>query len=81
MRVASDGTFAVDAAKIKQNVTDLTRDLMTMQAVGDYAAAKQLMDKYVNIRPQAQSVFDKLKGVPVDIEPRFVTANELLATP
>ena len=81
VRVASDGTFAIDAAKMKQNVIDLTRDLMTMQAVGDYAAAKQLMDKYVNIRPQAQAVFDKLKGVPVDIEPRFVTANELMATP
>jgi hypothetical protein len=75
--VAADGTFAVVPGKIKQNVTDLTRDLMTMQALGDYAAAKQLMDSLVNIRPQAQSVFDKLKGVPVDIEPRFVTADEL----
>jgi hypothetical protein len=76
--VAADGTFAVDAGKIKQNVTDLTRDLMTMQAVGDYAAAKQMMDTLANIRPQAQAVFDKLKNVPVDIEPRFVTADELL---
>ena len=31
-------------AKIKQNVIDLTRDLMTMQAIGDYAAAKQMVD-------------------------------------
>jgi hypothetical protein len=76
--VASDGTFAVDQAKIKQNVTNLTRDLMTMQAVGDYAAGKQLLDKLANIRPQAQAIFDKLKNVPVDIEPRFVTADELL---
>ena len=81
VRVAADGTFAIDAAKIKQNVTDLTRDLMTMQAVGDYAGAKQMMDKLANIRPQAQAVFDKLKEVPVDIEPRFVTADQLLATP
>jgi hypothetical protein len=76
--VAPDGTFAVDASRIKQNVIDLTRDLMTMQANGDYAAAKQLMDKYANVRPQAQAVFDKLKQVPVDIEPRFKTAEELL---
>jgi len=76
--VAADGTFGVDAAKFRQNVTDLTRDLMTMQAVGDYAAAKQLLDKYANIRPPSQAVFDKLKTVPVDIEPRFVTADELL---
>jgi hypothetical protein len=76
--VGRDGTFAVDPAKIRQNVTDLTRDLMTMQAVGDYGAAKQLLDKLANVRPQAQAIFDRLKNVPVDIEPRFVTAEALL---
>jgi hypothetical protein len=54
---------------------------MTMQAVGDYAAAKQMMEKFAVIRPQTQAVLDKLKGVPVDIEPRFVTAEQLLSTP
>ncbi len=76
--VAPDGTFAVDHTKFKQNVVDLTRDLMTMQAMGDYAAGKQLLDTLGNIRPPARAVFDKLKGVPVDIEPRFLTADELL---
>jgi len=75
--VAADGTFAVDAAKIRQNVTDLARDLMTLQATGDYAAAKQLLSTMAVVRPQAQKVFDKLKDVPVDIEPRFVTAAQL----
>ena len=50
-----------------------------MQAVGDYAAAKQMIDKLVSIRPPVQAVLDKLKDVPVDIEPRFVTAEQLLA--
>jgi hypothetical protein len=77
--VAQDGTFAVNPERIKQNVIDLTRDLMTMQAVGDYAAAKQIMEKLAVVRPQTQVVLDKLKGVPVDIEPRFVTAEQLLA--
>src|SRR4051812_11148173 len=75
---AQDGTFAVNAATFKQNVTDLTRDLMTMQASGDYTAAKQMMEKLGNVRPPTQAVFDKLKSVPVDIEPRFVTAERLL---
>jgi hypothetical protein len=76
--VASDGTFGVDAAKFKQNVTDLTRDLMTMQAMGDFGAAKQLLDQMARVRPQTQAILDKLKNVPVDIEPRFATADELL---
>ena len=70
--VAPDGTFAVNAERIKKNVTDLTRDIMTMQAVGDYAAAKQMIEKLAVVRPQTQAVLDRLKNVPVDIEPRFV---------
>ena len=76
--VAADGTFSVEAAKFKQNVTDLTRDLMTLQALGDYAGAKQLLETLANVRPQTQAVLDKLKNVPVDIEPRFTTAEQLL---
>jgi hypothetical protein len=76
--VAPDGTFAVDAAKIKQNVTDLTRDLMTLQANGDYAGAKQLLDTLATVRPPTRAILDKLKDVPVDIEPRFRTAEALL---
>jgi hypothetical protein len=78
--VAPDGTFAVNAERIRQNVIDLTRDIMTMQALGDYAAAKQMIEKMAVVRPPVQVILDKLKDVPVDIEPRFVTANELLAT-
>jgi hypothetical protein len=79
--VSPDGTFAVNAPRIRQNVIDLTRDIMTMQAVGDYAAARQLIDTLVSIRPPVQAVLDKLKDVPVDIEPRFVTAQQLLSAP
>ena len=78
--VAQDGTFAVNPERIKQNVLGLTRDLMTMQAVGDYAAAKQMMEKLAVVRPQTQTVLDRLKGVPVDIEPRFVTAEQLFSS-
>ena len=75
--VGADGRFAVDSAKIKQNVTDLTRDLMTLQATGDYAGAKALVEKLAVIRPPVQAVLDRLMDVPVDIEPRFVTAQQL----
>ena len=77
--VAQDGTFAVNTQRIKQNVVDLTRDIMTMQAVGDAAAAKQMIEKLAVVRPPVQAVLDKLDAVPVDIEPRFVTAEQLLA--
>jgi hypothetical protein len=79
--VNADGTFAVDAAKIKGAVTELTRDLLTLQASGDAARAKDLLDRMAVVRPPVQRVLDRLKAVPVDIEPQFVTARELAATP
>jgi hypothetical protein len=77
--VNADGTFAVNAAMIKENVTGLTRDIMTMQALGDYAGAQRMMATLATVRPPVQVVLDRLKDVPVDIEPRFVTAEQLLA--
>src|SRR6185503_11853411 len=78
--VNADGTFQVNADTFKQNVIDLTRDLMTMQAVGDYGAAKAIIDKLGVIRPPTQAILDKLAAVPVDIEPRYVTAQQLEAS-
>jgi hypothetical protein len=75
---AADGTFAVNPARIKQNIIDLTRELMTMEAVGGYVDAKQMIAKMAVVRPSVQRVLDKLaNSVPVDIEPRFVTASQL----
>jgi len=76
--VNSDGTFAVVDGKIRAAVTNLTRELMTLEADGNYAGAQELLKKMVVIRPEVQRVLDKLKDVPVDIEPRFIGAAELL---
>ncbi|MEO7495830.1 MAG: hypothetical protein ABIT83_12460 [Massilia sp.] len=76
-----DGTFAVDFKKIKQAVMDLDREFLTIEATGDYARAKDMMTKYVVIRPDVQKALDKMKVVPNDIRPTFVTAASLTATP
>ncbi|MFI5112478.1 MAG: hypothetical protein ACHP9S_06620 [Terriglobales bacterium] len=71
-----DGTFAVDFMKIKQAVSDLTHDLLTVEATGDYDGAQQMLALAV-IRPNVARQLTKLANVPVDIEPVFVTADEL----
>jgi hypothetical protein len=78
--VRPDGTFVVDAAKIRDGVTALTREIMTLQAEGSYEKAKALGDRLGVIRPPVQAVLDKLGDVPVDIEPRFTTAQRLLGS-
>ena len=74
-----DGTFAVDQNKIKEGVIGLTHEIMTIQAEGSYEKAKALADRLGNIRPEVQRVLDRLASVPIDIEPKFTTAEQLLA--
>jgi hypothetical protein len=77
VRVDRDGRFSLDLPKTKQAVAALTREIMTLQATGDYAGVKRLLDRMVVVRPQVKAVIDKLTGVPVDIAPKFITAEEL----
>lgn len=77
--VSPDGTFQVNASKIKEAVRALTAELLAIQAEGDKARAKALMDRLVVIRPEVKKVLARLEHVPVDISPRFVTAQRLLA--
>jgi hypothetical protein len=72
-----DGTFAVDYAKIKDAVRDLTHDLLTVEAEGDYAGAKKMLDTLGVLRPEFKQALDKLGDIPVDIEPIFVTADQV----
>ena len=73
-----DGTFAVDVAKMKTGVRDLDHDLLTVEATGDYAGAKRMLDQLGVVRPPLQKALDRLAAIPVDIEPRFVTADALV---
>ena len=76
--VNQDGTFAVNWDKIKAGVEGLTREIMTIQAEGNYEKAKELTAKLGVVRPEVQAALDKLKSVPVDIEPKFTTAEQLV---
>ena len=69
------GTFSIDHSKIKEGVTKLTRELLTLEAEGSYDKAKSMLEKLAVIRPPMQHAFDKLKDVPVDIEPVFTLAK------
>ena len=76
-KVRTDGTFTVDNARIGDAVTALTREIMTLQAEGNYAKAKDLIERLGIVRPEVKKVLDRLAGIPVDIEPRFTTAAQL----
>jgi hypothetical protein len=71
------GTFAIEPSKVKDAVRKLTSEILTLQAEGSYEKAKAMLDKYGVVRPEMQRALDRLKGVPVDIEPEFPLAATL----
>jgi Peptidase family M49 len=66
---ASDGTFAVDFSKIKAAVQDLDHDLLTLEATGDYAGAKAMLDRLGKLTPELERAIGKLRDIPTDIDP------------
>ena len=50
-----------------------------MEAIGDYKAAKEMLDQLAVIRPPLQATLDKLKDLPTDINPNHITAAEVAA--
>lgn len=73
----ADGTFSVDLTRIKDAVSALDHDLLTLEATGDYNGAKKMLATLSVIRPEVRRALDNLKSLPTDIEPIFVTADAL----
>lgn len=73
-----EGGFSVSREKIRDGVKALTRDLMTLEAEGNYSKAKDFIARLGVVRPEVQKALNKLQKVPVDIEPRFTTAEKLI---
>ena len=77
IRMMPNGTFHVDEAKVKEGVRKLTHDLLTIEAEGSYAKAKQILDKYGVVRPVMKKALDRLHEIPIDIEPSYPLAEQV----
>jgi hypothetical protein len=74
--VGRDGRFRVDHTRIRDAVEGLTGRLMTIQAQGDYDEANRVLETLGVVRPEVQRMLDRLGQVPIDIQPRYLTAAE-----
>ncbi len=77
--VSPDGRFTLVPEKVGPAFEALARELLTIEATGDKARAKALLDRLVVHRPETERVLSRLGKVPVDIAPRYVTAEKLEA--
>ena len=65
---------------MRDGVRDLAHDLLTIEATGDYAGAKRMLDTLGVLRPAMSATLTRIGNVPVDIRPVFVTAD-MIAPP
>jgi hypothetical protein len=65
--------------KLGPAIESLARELLTIEATGDKARAKGLLDRLVVNRAETQRVLSRLGKVPVDVSPRYLTAEALEA--
>ncbi len=63
--------FGVNQAKAKDAIKELANLLLTIQAEGDYQAAKNLIEKYGVMTEKMQTALNKLSDIPVDIKPIY----------
>ena len=70
------GRFRTDPAKFREAIRSLANELLMIEATGDYARGKGLLEKYGRSTPEIQVVIARLSDIPVDITPAFVGAGE-----
>jgi hypothetical protein len=67
----ANGQVDLDFDRLQAAVADLCGVIMTIQATGDAAGARALLERYAKITPEMAEVLAKLNDVPVDIMPSF----------
>ena len=65
----SNGTYRVDAGRMRSAADELSRQILVLQGNGDYAGVTRMYAELGVIAPQLQADLDRLKakGIPVDI--------------
>ncbi len=71
----NENKYRLDFAALENAISDLTRDVVILQANGDYDAAKAFLDQYTVLDANAKAAIAALTDLPVDIQP--VYADEL----
>jgi hypothetical protein len=69
--------FHVDLDKMPGAVEAMSKELLMIEALGDYEGAKAFIDKYGEMGEDLERLLGKLDKIPVDIEPLFAAESYL----
>lgn len=69
--------FRVVLSKMPAAVEKMANELLMIQALGDYNAAKTFSDRYAQPSPELDKLLAKLNDIPTDFEPFFLAEDYL----
>jgi len=74
LAVGDDGRFRTVGERFPAAVRELLAEILMLQARGDYAGTEAFLDRWGRATPELEAAIGRLREVPVDIRPRFVSA-------
>ncbi len=72
------GTYSVDFEKMKEAMTSLTVEIITMQGLGDYEKVSNVVEEKGYIRTQLQSDLNRLNELSIPVDLVFEQGPEVL---
>lgn len=75
--IHNNGRWNIDQDEMPEAIRKLAHDILTIEATGDYNAAKQILDTMGAMPQNVTETLSRLSEVPVDIRPRSITADRI----
>ncbi len=69
--ITGDGRFRPDLERFREAIRDLAREILMIQATGDVAGARKMVERYGTVPPAMETLLDSLEGIPVDVDPGY----------
>ena len=75
VEITEEGRFRPVPDRFEGVFRDLARELLMIQAEGDYEAAVAFNEKYGAVNPAMVTAIEALTSIPVDIDPSYPFAS------
>ncbi len=79
LEIDDSGRFRAVSERFPDAIAELLRDMLMLQAAGDYEGTALFLETYGRPSPELLDALARLEDVPVDIRPIYTGAEELLA--
>jgi hypothetical protein len=76
LQVDDDGLFRIVSDAFPGAIRELAREILMLQAEGDYAGTEAFLGRYGQPTPELLDALSRLEDLPVDVRPIYVAAGE-----